>query len=129
MNSNEGLPFPVWAEFQFDGNVTEYFKIWIVNVLLTIATLGIYSAWAKVRTESYFYGNTKVNGSSFRYTAEPLKILKGASYRSSYLRFSGSYLIFTLTSLFGPLGPQSLHSHLSSSPRRRFAFETLCTAT
>ena len=77
MSSNEDFPLPVWAEFQFDGNVTEYFKIWIVNVLLTIATLGIYSAWAKVRTESYFYGNTKVNGSSFRYTAEPLKILKG----------------------------------------------------
>lgn len=77
MSSNENLPFPVWAEFQFEGNATEYFKIWIVNVLLTIATLGIYSAWAKVRTESYFYGNTKVNGSSFRYTAEPLNILKG----------------------------------------------------
>jgi uncharacterized membrane protein YjgN (DUF898 family) len=26
-----------------------YFRIWIVNLLLTIATLGIYSAWAKVR--------------------------------------------------------------------------------
>jgi uncharacterized membrane protein YjgN (DUF898 family) len=77
MSSNENLPFPVWAEIQFEGNATEYFKIWIVNVLLTIATLGIYSAWAKVRTESYFYGNTKINGSSFRYTADPVKILKG----------------------------------------------------
>lgn len=77
MSSTENLPFPVWAEFQFDGNATEYFKIWIVNVLLTLVTLGIYSAWAKVRTESYFYGNTLVNGSSFRYTGDPLKILKG----------------------------------------------------
>ena len=34
---------------RFTGSGGEYFKIWIVNLLLTIATLGIYSAWAKVR--------------------------------------------------------------------------------
>ena len=44
MSLNENLPFPVWADFQFEGSATEYFKIWIVNVLLTIVTLGIYSA-------------------------------------------------------------------------------------
>ena len=77
MSSNENLPFPVWTDFQFEGSATEYFKIWIVNVLLTIVTLGGYSAWGKVRTESYFYGNTIVNGSSFRYTGDPVKILKG----------------------------------------------------
>ena len=77
MSSNENLPFPVWTDFQFEGSATEYFKIWIVNVLLAIVTLGVYSAWGKVRTESYFYGNTIVNGSSFRYTGDPVKILKG----------------------------------------------------
>ena len=30
--------------FEFTGKVDEYFKIWIVNVALTICTLGIYSA-------------------------------------------------------------------------------------
>ena len=30
----------------FTGKASEYFGIWIVNVLLTILTLGIYSAWA-----------------------------------------------------------------------------------
>ena len=34
---------------EFRGNGYEYFRIWIVNILLTIMTLGIYSAWAKVR--------------------------------------------------------------------------------
>ena len=75
--SRENLPFPVWANFEFTGKGTEYFKIWIVNIVLSIVTLGIYSAWAKVRKERYFYGNTWVNGSSFQYTAEPTKILKG----------------------------------------------------
>jgi uncharacterized membrane protein YjgN (DUF898 family) len=44
--------------FSFTGGASEYFGIWIVNVLLSILTLGIYSAWAKVRNKRYFYGNT-----------------------------------------------------------------------
>lgn len=31
----------------FTGSGKEYFGIWIVNVLLTIITLGIYSAWRR----------------------------------------------------------------------------------
>ena len=63
--------------FEFTGNGFEYFRIWIVNLLFTIITLGIYSAWAKVRTKSYFYRNTKVAGSGFDYHASPTQILKG----------------------------------------------------
>ena len=40
--------------FRFTGTAREYFGIWIVNILLTIVTLGIYSAWAKVRRMRYF---------------------------------------------------------------------------
>ena len=64
-------------QFQFTGKGGEFFAIWIVNVALTILTLGIYSAWAKVRTHQYFYGNTMLDGASFRYTANPIQILKG----------------------------------------------------
>ena len=63
--------------FEFTGNGFEYFKIWIVNICLTLLTLGIYSAWAKVRTQRYFYGNTRLAGSGFDYLAQPLQILKG----------------------------------------------------
>ncbi len=63
--------------FQFHGKALEYFKIWIVNIALSILTLGIYSAWAKVRTKRYFYSNTTLNGSSFSYLADPLIILRG----------------------------------------------------
>ncbi|MBL4582995.1 MAG: DUF898 domain-containing protein [Pseudomonadales bacterium] len=61
----------------FNGSADEFFKIWIVNIALTILTLGIYSAWAKVRTNRYFYGNTELAGSSFEYLATPMDILKG----------------------------------------------------
>ena len=63
--------------FEFTGKGPEFFRIWIVNTLLSILTLGIYSAWAKVRTNQYFYGNTKLDDSSFQYLADPIKILKG----------------------------------------------------
>ncbi|WP_423910033.1 YjgN family protein [Candidatus Spongiihabitans sp.] len=61
----------------FNGSGSEYFKIWIVNLMLSIITLGIYSAWAKVRTKRYFYGNTELDGSVFEYHATPIMILKG----------------------------------------------------
>jgi len=62
---------------EFTGQGVEYFKIWIVNLFLTIVTFGIYSAWAKVRNKQYFYGNTSIDGASFNYTAKPMTILKG----------------------------------------------------
>lgn len=63
--------------FEFHGKAAEYFRIWIVNLLLSIVTLGVYSAWAKVRNKRYFYGNTRLDGAAFEYHAKPMQILKG----------------------------------------------------
>jgi uncharacterized membrane protein YjgN (DUF898 family) len=63
--------------FTFSGKGSEYFSIWIVNIALTIITLGIYSAWAKVRKMQYLYRNTSLAGSSFDYHGNPIAILKG----------------------------------------------------
>lgn len=61
----------------FTGRAGEYFGIWIVNLLLSIVTLGIYSAWAKVRRKKYFYNNTLIDNVGFDYHASPIAILKG----------------------------------------------------
>ncbi len=63
--------------FSFTGTASEYFGIWIVNLLLSIITLGIYTAWAKVRRLRYFYGNTHLDGHNFEYHAKPKQILIG----------------------------------------------------
>lgn len=68
---------PIDYPFKFKGDAREYFRIWIVNLALSIVTLGVYSAWAKVRTQRYFYANTRVAGAPFEYLARPLPILKG----------------------------------------------------
>ena len=65
------------VSLEFKGSGSEYFKIWIVNLFLSILTLGIYSAWAKVRRKRYLYGNTSIKGASFEYHASPITILKG----------------------------------------------------
>jgi len=62
---------------EFSGSGAEYFRIWIVNLLLTVATLGIYSAWAKTRRLQYFYRNTRLAGASFDFRGDPKAILRG----------------------------------------------------
>jgi len=62
---------------RFTGTGAEYFGIWIVNLLLTLVTLGIYSAWAKVRRLQYFYRHTELAGSSFDFHGSAIRILIG----------------------------------------------------
>lgn len=63
--------------FVFHGDAREYFRIWIVNTLLTLLTFGLYAAWAKVRKRRYLRGNTELMGHRFDYRAEPSRILLG----------------------------------------------------
>ncbi|MUI14255.1 DUF898 family protein [Massilia dura] len=63
--------------FVFTATGGEYFRIWIVNLLLTVVTLGIYSAWAKVRRNQYLYSNTRLASGGFEYHGLPIAILKG----------------------------------------------------
>ncbi len=81
----------------FQGSGSEYFGIWIVNVILTILTLGIYSAWAKVRRKRYFLGNTYVAGHSFDYHAKPKQILIGRLIVFAYA------IAFNVTAQFMPI--------------------------
>jgi uncharacterized membrane protein YjgN (DUF898 family) len=62
---------------RFTGSAGEYFRIWIVNLCLTLFTLGIFSAWAKVRKKRYFYSHTLLDDTPFQYLGQPIPILKG----------------------------------------------------
>ncbi len=82
--------------FEFRGNAKDYFGIWIVNVLLSIVTFGIYSAWAKVRTKKYFYQNTYVAGRNFDYHATGGQIFKGR------LIVGAALVVYSLLATFSP---------------------------
>src|SRR5438046_9692730 len=82
---------------EFTGTAAEYFRIWIVNLFFTLATLGIYSAWATVRKRRYFYGSTRLDGDSFDYFASQKAILNGRII---------AVAIFAIYALAGALYPQ-----------------------
>ena len=67
--------YPV--HIRFTGSGSEYFGIWIVNLLLMLVTLGLYYPWAKVRRLKYFYGNTLVDGSALDFHGSPQRMLRG----------------------------------------------------
>ena len=77
-NSSSIAPQMIEAHpLEFSGSGGEYFRVWIVNVLLSIVTLGFYTPWARRRTAQYFYGHTLVADSPLEFTAPQGKMVKG----------------------------------------------------
>ena len=91
------LPQPTVTPFEFRGDRADFFKIWIVNLLPTILTLGIYSAWAKIRSNRYFYPNVYLEGESFRYLAELIQILLGRLIAVAF------FIVYILAAQLSPL--------------------------
>ena len=96
------MPPPDSIPLVFTGNGAEYFRVWAVNMSLTILTLGLYGPWAKVRRLRYFYRHTQLDGTSFDYLAQPGVILRGwcialalfagYSFGSEYSTYAGAIL-------------------------------------
>ena len=62
---------------KFTGTTKEYFGIWISNLVLTVVTLGIYSAWAKVRRVQFFRNHTTIADFPLSYHATGRQLLIG----------------------------------------------------
>ena len=75
MVSETRAPDP--APIKFTGKATDYFGIWLSNTVLSILTIGIYTAWAKVKRNRYFLGNTIILGDRIEYHATGLMLFKG----------------------------------------------------
>ena len=87
-------PEVVTLPLTFTGEAGEYFRVWIVNVLLSVVTLGIYLPWARVRTRQYFYGHTWLDGHNFEYTARPVALLRG------FLLVGALFAVYTVSQQF-----------------------------
>lgn len=64
-------------EIRFTGSGSEYFRIWSVNLLLILCTLGLYLPFAKARRIRYFYANTLVDGQALGFHGDPRKMFRG----------------------------------------------------
>lgn len=125
----------------FTGSAAEYFRIWIVNVALSVITLGFYTPWARVRTRKYFYGHTWLDGHNFEYTANPWALLRGylivavfwgAYALSSQFPYRGSdWVIGIIAALFVLTYPwlvrQSMRFLARSTVHRGLSFRFLGT--
>ena len=117
----------------FTGTGAEYFGIWIVNLALTIVTLGVFSAWAKVRRLQYFYRHTRLAGAGFDYHGNPIAILKGrivglilfAMYSAAgYVNIWVAIAIFAVLALVMPwLISRSLRFRFHNSSYRGIRFK------
>jgi uncharacterized membrane protein YjgN (DUF898 family) len=54
---------------RFSGTGGEYFRVWFVNLLLSVLTAGLYTPWARRRTARYFYDHTLIANSPLEFTA------------------------------------------------------------
>lgn len=80
---------PVKAyRLKFTGSGPEYFRVWLVNLLLMLVTLGIYTPWARKRTAEYFFGHSVVARSPLEFTAETRRMVIG------FFIFLGLYTLF-----------------------------------
>src|SRR5579864_3315330 len=61
----------------FHGNGGTLFGIHVVNVLLTLVTVGIYYFWAKTRIRAYLSGQTEIEGDRFAYHGTARELLLG----------------------------------------------------
>jgi uncharacterized membrane protein YjgN (DUF898 family) len=61
----------------FHGDGQELFGIFISNLLKTIASLGVYSFWGKVKTRQYVWGQAEFSGDRFGYHGTGRELLLG----------------------------------------------------
>ncbi len=61
----------------YDGRLGELYKIFVVNFLLGLATLGIYRFWGKTRMRRYLWSHLRYDGDRFEYTGTGGELFKG----------------------------------------------------
>jgi uncharacterized membrane protein YjgN (DUF898 family) len=62
---------------RFVGTGSDLFGIYIINMLLSIVTLGLYYPWAKAATLKYTYANTQLDNSPFQFHGTGKEIFMG----------------------------------------------------
>lgn len=75
---------------EFTGTGSEYFRIWIVNLLLILVTLGLYYPWAKTRKLKYLYSNTQIAGYALDFHGSPKQMLRG------FLLMVGFFFVYSM---------------------------------
>ena len=68
---------PERQDFVYEGRAGQIYKIWILNILMTVITLGIYYFWGKTRLRRYQLGSFSLAGDHFEYHGTGGELFKG----------------------------------------------------
>lgn len=94
------------AKLRYHGEGGALFGLMIVNALLAIITLGIYSFWAKNKVREFHYSHTNLDGDPFTYHGTGGELFAGALKASGIMIVLGVGLTaVTEMSQRGMLGP------------------------
>ena len=88
---------PRQLAIRFTGSGSEYFRIWIVNLLLVLVTFTLYYPWAKARRLRYFHGHTLVDGTALGFHGNPRAMLRG------YLLVGLLFVLYSVAGQFSVL--------------------------
>ncbi|MCY4396908.1 MAG: DUF898 family protein, partial [Rhodospirillaceae bacterium] len=78
--SDESSATPVWPPIHrltHDGRSGELFVIFLVNLALSILTLGIYRFWGRTRIRRYVWSQTSLLGEPLEYTGRGIELFLG----------------------------------------------------
>lgn len=64
-------PPPQTLQVQFTGTGRSYFVVWLVNLLLTVLSLGLFWPFAQARKQVFFHQHTLVGGQALSFDAKP----------------------------------------------------------
>ena len=78
--------------FGYRGDLKEFFKLYFVNVLLTIVTLGIYSSWMETKITKYVRSNTRFGNIEFNFTGQGLDLF--------LIKLKGIFLIIVTLGIY-----------------------------
>jgi uncharacterized membrane protein YjgN (DUF898 family) len=68
---------PAKPLFEYDGKISQLYRIFLSNLLLSIITLGIYRFWASTKTRRYVWSRLSFQGERFEYTGTGGELLIG----------------------------------------------------
>lgn len=65
------------GRIRFTGSGSEFFRIWVINLLLTLLTFGLYWPFARARRLTYFHNQTEVLGDVLGFHGDAWKMFRG----------------------------------------------------
>jgi len=69
-----GSPASLQQMLHYDGKLADLYRIYLVNLLLTIVTLGIWRFWGMTRLRRYVWSRTSMAGDRFEYDGTGLQL-------------------------------------------------------